>query len=558
MKISLTCITGNCEADVRRFLDSFQPHFDEIIIVRAIGNQPPDKTLDIAKSRGCIVGEYLNGEAGKDWPHVDNFAAARNLAASLATGDWVAWADLDDVCEGFHLAQGILEKLPETMWILKAPYVVPEQGTDANLRERFWRNNGKMKWINAIHENLCSEGERPGPDGVTHQLRVLHAPRHDRQPSNDRNLRILECIPEDDRTIAHHWYYFCELARQDETKAKAIEAGKMFLSHPESSEAERYEAFMVFAQMAEDAAQTASFLTSAWAESPGRAEALYELASLSMVSGNLERAQAYIAQALACKWPAKAFWNHRRPFYGWLTRDLQRQILRVGGQPKKADVLEFNDIHGTRKKVISLVHATRGRTGQSTQARANWLGLARHPERVEHIFAIDADDHDNSVLQRFNCVVVPSGGGCVAAWNAAAVKSTGDIIIQLSDDWMPPRNWDVEIESRLDTSKAQVLAVSDGHRTDDLLCMAILTRKRLIEQGHLFHPDFLGVFSDNWFTHCAKRDGVLVEAKDLVFEHHHPAFGKAELDETYAKQNSEAAYTYGKRVFEKLMEGDAI
>jgi hypothetical protein len=558
MKISLTCITGNCEADIVRFLDSFQPHFDEVIIVRAIGNQPPDKTLDIAQQRGCVVGEYLNQPSAATWPHVDNFAAARNYAASLATGEWLCWADLDDLGEGFFQSAEILATLPETMWILKAPYVVPEQGTDANLRERFWRNNGKMRWVNAIHENLASEGERPGPDGVTQAIRVLHAPRHDRQPSNDRNLRILENIAESERTIAHHWYYFCELARQDETKAKAIEAGKKFLAHPESSEAERYEAFMVFSQMAEDAPQTASFLTSAWAESPGRAEALYELANLSLMAGSLDRAEAYIRQALACKWPAKPFWNHRRPFYGWLARDLERQILRLNGQPKKADVLEFNDIHGSGRPVISLVHATRGRVEQSTKARAMWIGMARHPERVEHIFAVDSDDEASQVLRRFNSVVVSGAGGCVEAWNAAAAKATGDIIIQLSDDWIPPRNWDVEIESRMDTSKAQVLAVSDGHRKDDLLCMAILARRRLIEQGHLFHPDFLGVFSDNWFTHCAKRDGVIVDATDLVFEHQHPAFGGAEMDETYAKQNSEAAYAYGKRVFENLMKGDAI
>jgi glycosyltransferase involved in cell wall biosynthesis len=556
MKISLTCITGNCESDIARFLDSFQPHFDELVIVRAIGNQSPDRTLEIAKERGCIVGEYLNHEPGKDWPHVDNFAQARNYAASLATGDWLAWADLDDVCEGFENARAILEKLPADMWILKAPYIIPEQGTDANLRERFWRNNGKMQWINAIHENLASQGERPGPDGVTQALRVLHAPRHDRQPSNERNLRILETIPEADRTIAHHWYYFCELAREDRTKGQAIEAGKKFLAHPESSEAERYEAWMVFAQLCDDVAQTATFLASAWAESPGRAEALYELANLSMQCGNFDRAESYIAQAVACKWPEKPFWNHRRPFYGWLARDLERQIMRIKGQPKKADVLEFNDQRSIGRTVISLVHATRGRVEQSTRARANWLAMARHPERIEHIFGIDADDESSTVLARFNSVTVTSGGGCVRAWNMAAAKSTGDIIVQLSDDWMPPRNWDVELESRMDTSKAQVLAVSDGVRNDDLLCMAILTRRRLIEQGTLFHPDFLGVYSDNWFTHCAKRDGVIIEARDLVFEHQHPAFGKAEMDETYAKQNSEAAYAYGKRVFEKLMEGD--
>ena len=30
------------------------------------------------------MGEYLNGETGKDWPHVDNFAAARKFCKNSA------------------------------------------------------------------------------------------------------------------------------------------------------------------------------------------------------------------------------------------------------------------------------------------------------------------------------------------------------------------------------------------------------------------------------------------------------------------------------------------
>jgi hypothetical protein len=309
---------------------------------------------------------------------------------------------------------------------------------------------------------------------------------------------------------------------------------------------------MLFAQMCEDVTQTAAFLTSAWTESPGRAEALYELANLNLISGNFTRAEAVIRQARSCKWPDKPFWNHRRPFYTWLAKDLERQIMRIKGQPMKADTLEYNLLHSTGRTVISLVHASRGRVEPGTRARAMWQSMARYPERVEHIFGLDEDDQESKVLRRFRSVVVGVGGGCVAAWNAAASVSSGQIIIQLSDDWIPPRNWDVEIERRLDVSKPQVLAVSDNGRPDDLLCMAILTRKRLEQQGYLFHPKFTGVYSDNYFTDCAQRDGVIINAKELVFEHQHPAFGKAEMDDTYARQNSKENYAYGKHVYDTL------
>jgi hypothetical protein len=107
--------------------------------------------------------------------------------------------------------------------------------------------------------------------------------------------------------------------------------------------------------------------------------------------------------------------------------------------------------------------------------------------------------------------------GPVAAWNEAAWFSKGEILIQLSDDWDPPMHWDkLIIDAIGDTSKPAVLAVSDGHRTDNLLCMAILTRARYKEQGYLFHPDFFSMFSDNHFTDRAYADDVVIDAKHIV------------------------------------------
>jgi tetratricopeptide (TPR) repeat protein len=556
MKTSLSCITGNCERDIVRFLNAFQPHFDEVVIVRAIGSKPPDKTLEIAAGRGCVVGEYRNAPEN-NWPHVDDFSAARNMSARMATGDWICWADIDDDCEGFEKLRGILEKLPHEMWILKAPYIVPEQGTAANYRERCWRNNGKMQWVNAIHENLASIGERPAPDGITDAIKVLHVPQNDREPNGERNLRILESVPEDKRTVAHQWYHFTELARIESRHNEAVELGKKFLANPESGKPEKYEAWLMFANLSEDVDVCIQFLKQAWAECPDRAEALYELANLYLMSGEFYLAESVIAQALACKPPAEKPWNYRAPFYGYLAKDLQRQVMRCLSQQVRADVLEFNALASQPRTVISLVHATRGRVKRATQARALWLSRSKYPERIEHIFAIDADDEPSQMLQRFRSVVCGGMGGCVEAWNKAALAAHGEIIVQLSDDWIPPRNWDIEIEKRLDISKPQVLEISDGYREDALLCMAILTKERLRQQGHLFHPDFIGVFSDTWFTHCAKRDGVLIDAKELVFKHEHPAFGVGKMDETYSKQNSAIAYAHGKKVYDKLMEGES-
>lgn len=189
----------------------------------------------------------------------------------------------------------------------------------------------------------------------------------------------------------------------------------------------------------------------------------------------------------------------------------------------------------------------------------NWLRAADNPDAIEHIFGLDQDDYASAPLATVRNVVNHpiAGHGPVGAWNACAAASSGQVLVQLSDDWEPVQGWDTAILSAIgDTTKSSVLAVSDGHRKDDLLCMAILTRARYKQQGHLFHPEFFSMHSDNWFSECAFRDGVVIDARDCItFEHMHPAFGKAEVDETYARSNDSYRYKTGENILRRLREG---
>ena len=65
-KLSLCVIAGNVENQIERFLKAFMPVADEVIVVRATGWQvESDKTLSIAKKRGCRAGEYWNNPENK-------------------------------------------------------------------------------------------------------------------------------------------------------------------------------------------------------------------------------------------------------------------------------------------------------------------------------------------------------------------------------------------------------------------------------------------------------------------------------------------------------------
>jgi hypothetical protein len=203
---------------------------------------------------------------------------------------------------------------------------------------------------------------------------------------------------------------------------------------------------------------------------------------------------------------------------------------------------------------ISLLHATRGRVGGAIAARDRWLQAAECPDRIEHIFAFDRDDADSVTgLSAYQHVIAEARDkGCVAAWNLAARASKGQILVQLSDDWLPIRHWDTKIAARFrDASRAGVLRVSDGRRVDDLLAFAIFTRAYLeLLGGDFLAPEYFGVYSDDEFSLRAYQNGVVIDARDIVFEHCHPSFSEdAVYDETHKRQNDDARYREGRKIF---------
>jgi predicted O-methyltransferase YrrM len=536
-------------------LDTFQPHFDEVVMVRATGWQvESDKTLAIAKQRGCITAEYWNDPANK-WPHVDDFSAARNMAFDMATGDFVMWADTDDLIDADSIAaiRAACENLPEGFAGIEMPYEVPEDGLTV-FRERIIRR-GAARWESPIHEHLVFK-----PGAKVHRLtgaKILHMPSGGRAPNNERNLRILESIPENKRTTSHKFHLFQSLR----AVGRIEEAGELCVAmlrdqSLELGQPEKYELFVAAGQLADDERIRSQMMLQALATDPKRPEAYGELARCEVAAGRDKEALAWTTAMRQIAKTSSREWNSRMKYHGWLGEFLHAMALRACNRIQEADTTQANHFIRSGAK-ISLLHATRGRPAKAAAAQQIWLNRAADPDAVEHIFGLDANDETSIFLNVFNHVYVSGADGPVAAWNACAAKSQGQNLVQLSDDWNPPMHWDrLIIEAIGDTAKPAVLAVSDGHRKDDLLCMAILTRARYQSQGYLFHPEFFSMFSDNHFSQCAFTDGVVIDARDrITFEHMHPAFGKSEMDETYARSNDQFHYLTGRGIWDRIREG---
>jgi glycosyltransferase involved in cell wall biosynthesis len=557
-KLTLAVITGNSERYIARFLECFTPIADEVVIVRAIGGQEHDDTLRRAVkfSKNTDIPfhfiDYKNAPTHEAWPHVDNFAAARNLAFSCAKHDWIFWADTDDIItpDSVALIRSAFEKHHENFHGFAIEYHVPEDGLKVQ-KERLV-NRTKGTWRHAIHEEFKFHSESPPLIRVNEAL-VTHAPSGSRKTNDERNLRILQSMPPESLTLGHRFHLAQTLRTLEKTTASTATAVEL-LKEKDLGDNERYELLMNLGETCPDRAQQGNIYLQAYGTHPGRREALGELAIWSIITGRAAHAIHFAAAMMALDRPREYLWNAREMYYGWFGIKIYAMALRLNGQRAKADAIQHNHFHRHGAK-ISLLHATRGRPSRAFKAPHEWLSRAANPDSVEHIYALDADDQPSLPLALSRAVVLAPGGGCVAAWNAAADASTGQVLVQMSDDFTPPLHWDQIILERIgDLSTPSVLAVSDGFRTDQLLCMAILTRERYRQQGYLFHPDFhdAAMYSDNFFTDRAYADGAVIEARDVVFEHAHPAAGKADMDATYAAQNAPEKYTAGKAIYERL------
>ena len=553
MKISLAIIAGNVEHWMPRFLDSFSPLFDQIIVVRAIGNQTPDASIDIARSRGCVTAEYHNKPEHAEWPHVDDFAAARNLAFKLADGDYIAWADTDDVYGGTMeewqaLRKRIATERPDAVSL---PYRVPEDQLRV-IRERIVKR-GTASWQSPIHEHLVPHAEKIQVI-VQDSPEWVHATHKDRTPNNERNLRILQSIPEDELTMFHRFHLWQSLRFMGRAK-EGLPHALAALKDPAIQSDEAYELLINIAQVSENSHAREQYLVQAANAVPWRREAFAELVNLNLALNRPRNALAYAEAMHGLSEPPEYIWNRRGKYYGYLGVQLHGMALRANGRFKEADVREINHIKAQRHPIISLLHATRGRPKIAADARRLWLNRATHPDRVEHLFAFDFNDEHSIPLAVYRHVIQTGDGASVGAWNLATAASCGDILIQINDDFEPPMGWDVMIEQAFAGKHADpaALKVSDGHRTDDLLCIAVINRARYQQQGFFLHPRFKSVFSDDYFSWAAYKDGIVIDANHIVIEHHHPFFNEGKgWDEVYAIHNSPERYAEGAAIFEEL------
>lgn len=206
-------------------------------------------------------------------------------------------------------------------------------------------------------------------------------------------------------------------------------------------------------------------------------------------------------------------------------------------------------------KTFSLAYAS-CRAENIPAVVAEYRATAAMPDDVEVVIAVDAPNKAalaaaQSVPGARVVTVDNEPYNCVRAWNLAAENTTGKVILMISDDMKPPQYWDQSLRALQPPGWMDghhVVHVNDGY-VQNLCTLPIVTRKRYEHFGYLLYPGYESMFCDTELTDCAHRDGVMIEAMHILFEHIHPDCGKRQRDENDVVHSSSDRWKRGELLY---------
>ena len=218
------------------------------------------------------------------------------------------------------------------------------------------------------------------------------------------------------------------------------------------------------------------------------------------------------------------------------------------------------------RPLFSILH-TSARPEAWRKVYDDWMSKAARPVDVEYVLCIDPrwgfDPAADYGMRSCDKVVVNQGRRCyVDGVNTAAAASTGSMLIVNADDQFVCEGWDWELRRRLTyqgadgpqhpNSDAFVVEISTGTPNEHergIMVAPILSRRRYEDLGYVFFPEYESMFADNDFCEHAKRDDVIIDARDLLFPHRHPMFdASVKKDAAYEAQNRREAYQLGENL----------
>ena len=179
-----------------------------------------------------------------------------------------------------------------------------------------------------------------------------------------------------------------------------------------------------------------------------------------------------------------------------------------------------------------------------------------NPAGVEHIFAFNSDDRVSAYHPEVSAGVagerLPGRVTAVRNWNAAAERSSGNLLFVIADDLLPPPDWDQQLLTiirDLDPIRTPfVVKVLDSEVFGDSLIRHPVVSRCYFQRFGLFYSGYEGLVADVDFTLDAHRRGMVVDGRSLALDHRHPSRGAGASASHVLMENAAA-----RRIGEELL-----
>jgi tetratricopeptide (TPR) repeat protein len=295
--ISMVMIARNEERNVEPCFSSWWDHVDEIVLV---DTGSTDRTVETA-TRFARKRKALHKLKLGRFEWADDFAAARNYAHSLASGEWHCWCDLDDEIAGAEHLRDLAASAPADVQALMFDYEYARDQAGNVIctlrRERLVRA-GSSEWFGRVHEAQKLDGQvQLVPAG-----RVVW--RHRKQAGDtpsDRNLQILERWAQDEPANGRVIQYLGTERAGNGLHAEAVEAYRQYLQlsgEPEEHRAQVWRKLacsLIALERVEEAFRAG---VEALAENPTWPDCYLTLAQTAYIKGEHVKVLEWAAEAI--------------------------------------------------------------------------------------------------------------------------------------------------------------------------------------------------------------------------------------------------------------------
>lgn len=136
-----------------------------------------------------------------------------------------------------------------------------------------------------------------------------------------------------------------------------------------------------------------------------------------------------------------------------------------------------------------------------------------------------------------------------------------DVLLNMSDDMVfVSRNFDENIResvSALGGLDVYLHYPDTNHKSiGALTTLHIVGREYFERDGFVYSPRFISVYCDNWNDYLAKKRGRYYIVDKVIFDHKHPAYGKADKDAQYLVTEDRKTYVKDRATFNLMKQED--